>query len=286
MARGPGVRSKLALGTAQLGLDYGVANTRGRPSDAEVDRLLTAAFAEHGVRAIDTAPAYGDAEARLGAWLAANGRPEGVTLVTKVGAVGEVFDPGEVRRGIEASFVRLGGAPDVVLLHDVADLFRHGDALLDVVTEYVETVGVSVYEPDEIVRARSFERVGAIQFPFNVFDRRVRSAGSLDGLMTFARSALLQGLFVAPPGRVAGADRSVSALSRLADEHRMKVIDLAIAYASEASRAGYVLVGVETAVQLAGVAHAMTRALDSRLLDEIEVSFSDVDPSIVDPRRW
>ncbi|MEQ9500388.1 MAG: aldo/keto reductase [Deltaproteobacteria bacterium] len=280
------MRSKLALGTAQLGLDYGVANTRGRPSDAEVDRLLTAAFAEHDVRAIDTAPAYGDAEARLGAWFAANGRPEGVTLVTKVGAVGERFDPGEVRRGIEASCAKLGSAPDVLLLHDVADLFRHGGALLDVVTEYVETVGVSVYEPDEIVRARSFERVGAIQYPFNVFDRRVRSAGSLDGMKTFARSALLQGLFVAPPGRVEDADRWVSALSRLADGYGLKVIDLAIAYASEASRAEYVLVGVETSAQLAGVAEAMSQPLELRRLDEIEMSFADVDVSIVDPRRW
>lgn len=279
------MRSKLALGTAQLGLDYGVANTQGRPSDAEVDRLLTAAFSEHDVRAIDTAPAYGDAEARLGAWFAANGRPEEVTLVTKVGAVGAVLDAGEVRRGIEASCARLG-TPDVLLLHDVADLFRHGDALLDVVTEYVETVGVSVYEPDEIVRARSFERVGSIQFPFNVFDRRVRSAGSLGGLKTFARSALLQGLFVAAPGRVEGADRWVSVLSRLADAHRVDVIDLAIAYAREASRAEYVLVGVETSAQLAGVATAMRRTLELRLLDEIEVSFADVDASIVDPRHW
>ncbi len=279
--------TRLALGTAQLGLDYGIANTRGRPSDAEVDRLLTAAFDSCGVAAIDTAPAYGDAEARLGAWFAANGRPEGVEIVTKVASVGESFDAGVVRRGLDDSCSRLGGAPDVVLLHDVEDLFRHGDALLDVIGSVVPRVGVSVYVPETIVRARDFDRIGAVQFPFNVFDRRARSvAHALEGCVTFARSALLQGLFVAPSDRVAGARAWVGRLSRLAERHGVDVVTLAIAYAARASGASYLLVGAESAVQLSQTAAAMAHVLDDGLRDEIEREFDAVDPIVIDPRRW
>lgn len=277
--------TRLALGTAQLGLDYGIANTRGRPSDAEVDRLLSAAFGELGVAAVDTAPAYGDAEARLGAWFGANGRPEGVTIVTKLSAGLELSS---VRRSLEGSCERLGCAPDIVLLHDAEDLFRHGDDLIDAVASVVPSVvGVSVYEPESIVRARTFERIGAIQFPFNVFDRRVRSvAASLEGCTTFARSVLLQGLFVAPPDRVAGAGAWVGRLTQLAARHGWTVIDVAIAYATHASSADYVLVGVESAEQLADLANATSLHLDEGLHDEIELIFADVDPHVIDPRRW
>ena len=47
------------LGTAQLGLAYGVANTTGRPDFHQAVRLIAAA-AEGGVNCFDTAAAYGD----------------------------------------------------------------------------------------------------------------------------------------------------------------------------------------------------------------------------------
>ena len=53
-----------ALGSAQWGLDYGVANEQGRPTDAELRSLLGKAK-QAGVTSIDTASAYGCAEAVL-----------------------------------------------------------------------------------------------------------------------------------------------------------------------------------------------------------------------------
>jgi len=52
---------RLVLGTAQFGLDYGVANTGGRTPFAEVLSILEFAAANN-VDMLDTAAAYGDAE--------------------------------------------------------------------------------------------------------------------------------------------------------------------------------------------------------------------------------
>ena len=51
--------SALVLGTVQFGLNYGVANTTGKPSQATVNRMLAAAFeagAKHAGHRIDVQP--------------------------------------------------------------------------------------------------------------------------------------------------------------------------------------------------------------------------------------
>jgi aryl-alcohol dehydrogenase-like predicted oxidoreductase len=57
--------SKLCLGTAQLGLDYGVNNLTGKPRFEESRAIIQTAL-ESGITAFDTAPAYGDSEEILG----------------------------------------------------------------------------------------------------------------------------------------------------------------------------------------------------------------------------
>lgn len=57
----------LSLGTAQLGLHYGIANYHGPLTDVEAWRLLDAAWG-CGIRHLDTAPIYGKAEERINQW--------------------------------------------------------------------------------------------------------------------------------------------------------------------------------------------------------------------------
>ena len=60
------MQSKLSLGTAQWGMDYGWANRSGRPGISELETMLEMALAA-GVRHLDTAQCYGNAEEILGA---------------------------------------------------------------------------------------------------------------------------------------------------------------------------------------------------------------------------
>ena len=56
---------RLALGTVEFGMDYGVAASSGRPSFDDIAAILDAAE-DAGVEFLDTAPSYGDAEILLG----------------------------------------------------------------------------------------------------------------------------------------------------------------------------------------------------------------------------
>ena len=57
--------NKLALGTVQFGLDYGINNPNGKPTREKSLEMLDYAW-QKGIRVFDTAYAYGDAEEILG----------------------------------------------------------------------------------------------------------------------------------------------------------------------------------------------------------------------------
>ncbi|MGH8379587.1 aldo/keto reductase [Pseudomonas sp.] len=115
--------SPLGLGTVKLGRDQGVKYPNGFsiPDDNQA-RLLLAKARELGINLIDTAPAYGRSEERLGPLL--RGQREQWVIVSKVG---EEFDNGQshfdfsaahTRFSIERSLQRLEtDRIDLVLVH-------------------------------------------------------------------------------------------------------------------------------------------------------------------------
>lgn len=128
--------SPLGLGTVKLGRDQGVKYPNGFtiPDDAAARALLDQARAL-GINLIDTAPAYGVSEQRLGPLL--RGQREDWVIVSKVG---EEFDngqsrfdfsPAHTRLSVERSLQRLKtDRIDLVLVHsdgnDVAILRDSG----------------------------------------------------------------------------------------------------------------------------------------------------------------
>ena len=117
--------TRLGLGTVQFGQDYGIANRDGRTPEAQVAAILARA-AENGVSVLDTAPAYGEAEAVLGRV----GAAQRFRIVSKTPYFGSpaAFDVPRLRRSIDDSLERLGATGlDAILIHhpdDVRDLMR------------------------------------------------------------------------------------------------------------------------------------------------------------------
>ncbi|WIF67100.1 aldo/keto reductase [Metapseudomonas otitidis] len=128
--------SPLGLGTVKLGRDQGVKYPSGFtiPDDAEARQLLALAR-DLGINLIDTAPAYGRSEERLGPLL--RGQRQDWVIVSKVGEEFEAgqshfdFSPAHTRRSVERSLQRLEtDVIDLVLVHsdgnDVAVLRDSG----------------------------------------------------------------------------------------------------------------------------------------------------------------
>ena len=119
--------SPLGLGTVKIGRNQGVKYPSGfeLPDDQQVRELLALAR-ELGINLLDTAPAYGTSEQRLGPLL--QGQRHEWILCSKVG---EEFDNGEswfdfsaahTRRSVERSLRRLRtDYLDLVLVHSSGD---------------------------------------------------------------------------------------------------------------------------------------------------------------------
>lgn len=153
---GTGIRvSPLGLGTVKIGRNEQVKYPTGFsiPDDKAVRDLFALAW-ELGINTLDTAPAYGNSEERLGKLL-----PNKNDWVI-VGKVGETFEKGasafdfsaaHTRQSVERSLRRLGrDFIDVVLVHshgDDMDIIRNGevcDALAELKRQgLIRAVGMS-----------------------------------------------------------------------------------------------------------------------------------------------
>ena len=148
--------SPLGLGTVKFGRNQGVKYPQGfeLPSDREVRELLALAF-DLGINLLDTAPAYGLSEERIGKLLP-NSRHEWI-IETKVG---EHFRDGESSFDFSAAGTRLSVENslrllktdylDMVLIHSDGDDVRilREEAVLDTLLHmreqgWVRSVGIS-----------------------------------------------------------------------------------------------------------------------------------------------
>lgn len=291
---GAGVTSRIALGTAQFGLDYGVANKRGRIDPAEGREMLALARA-CGVDTLDTAIAYGESEARLGAL-----GVEGFKVVSKIPGVPVSCERVEnwVVDSVRASLQRLKiGRLYAVLVHRPLELLGpNGDALwrgLEALKSSgaVEKVGISVYGPQDIDALAGRCEFDLIQAPLSVCDRRLPRSGWLSRLHDrrveiHARSAFLQGLLLMrAEERPKQFDRWQdfwNAWDTWLQEARLTPVQACLGFALAHPEVDRVVVGADSRNHLTELLSSVKMGVVPMPPEEL----SSEDPELVDPSRW
>ena len=195
---------RMILGTASFGRQYGVVN-HGRSVDGAKIRELVEFCREHEVFGIDTAPAYGDAEAEVGEAGAA-----GFAIITKV-TCKEALEKNKLLYQVSTSLKKLKIKNCYgLMLHDEDRLQGHeGLKIARNLAELKKTglvgkIGISSYHPlaaDKFLNEFGWDLV---QIPFNVLDRRVLEGGFFEkwdrmGILVCLRSIFLQGLLLRNP---------------------------------------------------------------------------------------
>lgn len=266
---------KLALGTVQFGLDYGVANTAGRINIEMADAILRTAHLL-GMDTLDTAISYGDSESVLGglgvqAW----------KVVSKLPAVPESCPDVAhwVRSQLNQSLKRLGlQRMHGLLLHRPGQLLERVGADLYAALQSLKTeglvgkVGVSVYGPAELDALWSKYKLDLVQAPLNIVDRSLVDSGWASRLKdsdveVHTRSAFLQGLLLMP------ADKRPYRFNRWSDLWKewdrwllatgFTPLQACVRYISSLNAIDRMVVGVDTVTQLNEVVSAGDGVLDS-----------------------
>lgn len=266
---------RLVLGTAQLGLPYGIANTSGPPAQDQVNTLVRKAI-ENGVQYLDTARAYGDSEQVLGRALS-GGWDSRVTIITKLSPLhdcptkaSEVVVRAFVEQSVYKSCNTLGvKSLDVLMLHRAQHLFAWGGAawktLLNLKQcKLIGRLGVSAQTPEEALLALDFDDVAFIQLPFNILDHRwddvikkITETRQNRSLTVHARSPLLQGLLTTSSINLwenANCPNALEVIGWLRNQANVytngDVVALSLKYVSEQHWIDGIVIGVETNDQL------------------------------------
>jgi len=243
-----------------------------------------AAAAGAGIGALDTAPVYGNAETIIGAskW---------------TGEVWTKLDPNvRPEESVARSLESLGRSRlDVLYVHDVEHFLALDHRGLWEIQALrgplVDALGVSAYEPAEVLTALSRLDFDVVQLPVNPFDTRLVQARELNMLPNectyVGRSVFLQGLLAQPELASLRAPTGLRAAIRRwhveCEDFGVAPGEAALAWALSLPFLERVIVGADSPRQLQEIATWSRSSRSSEILGAITVQ--DLWP-LSDPRAW
>lgn len=290
---------KLALGTAQFGMPYGVTNATGQPKAAEVENILNYA-ASKSINLLDTAKLYGNSEQLLGTLLKGSGSFQFITKTPKIEAsLSQKLLMKQVQKDVQDSMDQLQAkALYAVLLHDAGDLLsEHSDDVYHALEQLkaegkVHKIGISAYSPEDVELVIQRYPIDIVQMPFNLLDQRAESSGLLKKLQSkrvevHIRSVFLQGVLLsdinALPAQFDGISQQLTALEELSACFNVPKMAIALDFLKQHSAIDRIIVGVLNQQQLSECLSAYEKILPESIDYQ---SFRCTDTHLVDPRRW
>ncbi len=285
----------MTIGTVQLGMNYGIANNAGQPSQEKSFAMLRTAF-ENGVASLDTARDYGNSEDVIGAFLKTweGDMPHITTKIHRMKDPTGDFEA-HAMTSIEESLQRLGVKKvDCLLLHSPMDMFEQGAKAAEVLEKickmgYADKVGVSINTQEDVEEMLKYPQYTATQVPMSIFDQRLIASGTVKklkdaGYTTFVRSVFLQGMFFLDPDKVtdpilvAHAVPKIRLIREIAAAEGMTVAQLALAFMRDTVGVASLVLGADTPEQVKeNIANFNTPTLSASVMARLEAEFAQVD---------
>ncbi len=297
--------SRLGIGTAALAVPYGVPGSERRPPGRVAARRTLLAALERGVRFIDTAPAYGEAEALLGAALGRRMDCADCVVATKLAippAGWRALSPREIRAHVRTSARASLRALrrerlDLLQIHNADRALIDDGAVVEALAELreeglVASIGATVYAESDALAAIADPMLEVVQVAYSALDRRperrVLPAAAAAGTAVVARSLLLHGV-LSPAGR--DLQGPLAALSVAADAVRQafgarwdELPGAAVAFVAQRHGIACALLGPRDEAELGAL-------LDQA--EHFEEAVRDLPPAapelpdwLLDPSRW
>ncbi|MHA8095473.1 aldo/keto reductase [Aquirufa lenticrescens] len=273
--------SRIGIGSVQFGLDYGISNKNGKPSQKEIALILDSA-SDLGINLIDTANSYGNSEIIIGRFN--NARFDCVTKFLPE------LSNGSIEYQLNQSLNNLKSKSLYGLLaHRPYDLVQNPlqwDKLNELKKKgKVKKIGFSFSSPEEFyeISAKSF-LPDIVQLPYNYFDNRfeniIKDLKS-SGCEIHSRSTFMQGLFFMNVEDLPTFFDEVKPAIRLLQEtYKGTVASVLLKYVLNNKNIDKIVVGVQSKFELEQMVHSIDI---SSKLNRLEFT---VDNSILQPSLW
>jgi len=301
--------SKITLGTAQIGFDYGIANKIGKLEFQTSMEILHFAY-NNGINTFDTAPDYGNSEEIIGKFISSKikNQDKAPIIISKMPPFkpNQYIDYNSVYNYIKnqinksISSLNLKSIP-IYLIHHAKDILFRENLIIECLEQIkkeglINRFGVSVYNPEEVERLLKFKEMDVIQVPINIFDRRMITTKSLKKLkqnnyLIFARSIYLQGLFFIPPEKLPKhlerAKEYLVKLRNLVNELNTNVAKLAFLYVRDLPEVSSLVIGSESIEQLSENINLLKeKPLSNDIYQRINEEFENISEKIINPSLW
>lgn len=285
--------SRLAIGTAQFGLSYGIANQSGQVSNDGAKGIISFARLS-GIDTLDTAIAYGKSESNLG-----DVGLDGFKVITKLPLLPEnIIDINHwVRDQMLASLRRLNLTSVYgVLIHDSKQLLEpKGKDVYQILGKLkaegiVQKIGMSIYAPSELDNLMNVYQIDLVQAPYSLIDQRLESSGWMQKLHDFGvelhtRSAFLQGLLLMPVATIPKKFKHWLPLfnnwHNWLRDNNISAVQACIGFVQSRSQISKIVVGVETIQQLEQLIQAETGSQNTEY-----PNINCFDEGLINPSNW
>jgi aryl-alcohol dehydrogenase-like predicted oxidoreductase len=292
--------SRLVLGTAQLGMPYGIANKTGQPDSSSALAIIDAAW-KGGIRQFDTAQGYGDSEIVLGKALHDLGISNQAKIISKLDPALDCIDSVSIERSVYGSLNNLKiSCLHGLMMHREEIIDRFNDGIIDTLNKLVDkglinNIGISVYSPHRAIQAMKYKTIKLIQLPANILDHRFRKYGAFDfaeqnDKIIYIRSIFLQGLILSNaselPEKIKYAQGIIQDLEVFCRKNGISPKELAINYIKCRYPKSNVVFGAETAKQVEDNIISWGCNIGNDLMSMTEDRYSNVEEDIINPLRW
>lgn len=279
---------RLALGTVQFGLDYGINNQSGKVTSEQVQEILNICKS-HGIMMIDTAHAYGNSEAVLGENGVSNFKIISKLPPCDISLVRSLFNESINRLKVKKVYAYM--LHNFSIYNDTPSIWQELIALKE--ENKIEKIGISLYHPDELQRLLDDGiKFDILQIPYNLFDRRFKDYLPLlksKGIEIHARSSFLQGLFFKKldglPSHFEKVRTKLEYIERFKKENNLETVEICLKFVMNDSNVDKVVIGVDSPEQLLNNISSLKNEgsnIDWNQLSELE----EKDNSIINPSLW
>jgi aryl-alcohol dehydrogenase-like predicted oxidoreductase len=195
---------KLVLGSAQFGINYGIANSKGKVKTKEIKKIINLSK-KKGVLKIDTAISYGSSQKDLG-----KNNLDKFKIITKLPNLPLSIREKDISQWVESKIRYSLKELNVkkiygLLFHEPQNLLdKKGKQLFNSVNNLknnglIDKIGISVNNFKILRKLVGLYSFQIVQVPFNILDRRVLKFINLlkrKKIKIYARSIFLQGLLL------------------------------------------------------------------------------------------
>jgi len=282
---------KLAIGTAQWGMNYGINNSTGITKNSDIKKIISFSKKEK-IDMIDTARGYGNSEKRIG------------RLITKdfkvVSKFGNIKKYGSINDQLNKSLFNLGvDRIYAYLFHDINDLITNINYWNELkslkASGKISKIGYSIYEPQELdllIEKNCIPDI--VQLPFNILDRRFYYYFSMLKKMKVEihiRSIFLQGIIFKDLSILKGnfkiLKRPLKLIDKIAKEFLTKIHDMAIHYPFSIADIDYIVVGLDNFVQLQQFFEKLKKPINKDIFKSIEeIKLNEKEIFFLNPSNW